>query len=408
MKMDLREYAEVVSQQVIDELRIIAGRLAGKTLQNINATAVGGGVAEQLTRMVPFLRELGVPTFWDTIKGDQAFFNVCWSFHRALHGQPTEITEEMLDIYCANTQMNLRETPITGDFVMVHDPQPLGMIEHKESHGRSWIWRCHVNLSNAPQKLWKFLSDRAEKYDASLFPVPDFARELPIPQYVAPPCIDPLSEKNKELPASEIERVLEKYGLDPARPILTQISRFDWLNDPLGVITAYRMVKRRHNCQLVLAGGGEAEDPESAPMLRKVQQQADEDPDIHVVPLPPFSDLEVNALVRGSTIVFQKSVREGFGLTVSEALWKRKPVVGGAVGGIKLQVINGATGFLVHSPEGAATRAMQLLADPTMRKQMGDNGHEHVRHNFLLTRLAKDYLLTMLSLMHPGKDLVNL
>ncbi|MCP5115943.1 MAG: glycosyltransferase, partial [bacterium] len=232
--------------------------------------------------------------------------------------------------------------------------------------------------------------------------------QLTIPQYMIPPSIDPLSDKNKELPASTIESVLQKYELDPARPILTQISRFDRLKDPLGVVDAYRLVKRRHDCQLVLAGGGASDDPEGAEVLREVQEQAAEDPDIHVLLLPPFSDVEINALVRGSDVVIQKSIREGFGLTVSEALWKRKPVIGGAVGGIKVQVINGVTGYLAYSPEGTANRAQQLLADPGLRKAMGENGHEHVRQNFLLTRHVKDYLLAMLSLEHPEDDLVGL
>jgi trehalose synthase len=256
--------------------------------------------------------------------------------------------------------------------------------------------------------VWNFLKPYVEQYDASIFSMPDFSQQLSIPQYMIPPSIDPLADKNKDLPASAIQAVLQKYGVDPARPILTQISRFDRLKDPLGVIAAYRLVKRRYNCQLILAGGGASDDPEGAEVLREVQEQAEEDPDIHVLLLPPFSDLEINALVRGSTIVFQKSIKEGFGLTVSEALWKKKPVIGGAVGGIKLQIINGVTGFLVHSPEGAANRAQQLLADPSLRQAMSENGHEHVRQNFLLTRHVKDYLLAMLALEHPEEDIVRL
>jgi trehalose synthase len=404
----LQDYTEVVGQEIIGELRIIADRIGDRHLQNINSTSVGGGVAEILTRMIPLLRELGVQTSWDIIKGDQAFFNVTKAFHNALHGTPTEITAEMLDNFRATTEMNCRETPINGDVVMVHDPQPIGLIRLKEELGKGWLWRCHIDVSNPNPTVWDFLSPYVEHYDASIFSMPDFAKELAIPQFMVPPSIDPLSDKNRELSSSEIEGVLQKHGLDPARPILTQISRYDRLKDPLGVISAYRMVKRRYNCQLVLAGGGATDDPEGADVLREVQEQAAEDPDIHVLLLPPFSDLEINALVRGSTIVLQKSVREGFGLTVSEALWKKKPVIGGAVGGIKLQVINGVTGYLVHSPEGAGTRATQLLADPTLRNQMGENGHEHVRQNFLLTRHVKDYLLAMLSLLYPDDDLVNL
>ncbi len=404
----LQDYADVVGRELIDELYALAERVHHLHLQNINSTAVGGGVAEILTRLVPLLRELGVPASWDIVKGDQAFFNVTKAFHNALHGRRTEITPEMLEVFRATTEMNCRETPITGDVVMVHDPQPIGLISQKPEVGKGWIWRCHIDISTPQADVWNFLKPYVEQYDASLFSMPDFAQELPIPQYMVPPSIDPLSDKNKDLPASEIERVLQKYGVDPARPVLTQISRFDRLKDPLGVIASYRMVKRRYNCQLILAGGAASDDPEGLEVLKEVQEQAAEDPDIHVLLLPPFSDLEINALVRGSTIVFQKSIREGFGLTVSEALWKKKPVIGGAVGGIKLQIINGVNGFLVYSPEGAATRAQQLLADPTMRQAMGENGHEHVRQNFLLTRHVKDYLLAMLSLSHPNQDLVNL
>jgi trehalose synthase len=247
-----------------------------------------------------------------------------------------------------------------------------------------------------------------ERYDASIFSMPDFARQLPIPQYMIAPSIDPLSDKNRDIEPGHVERVLEKYHLDPERPILTQISRFDRLKDPLGVIAAYRLVKKRWNCQLVLAGGGAPDDPEGEEVLREVREAASADPDIHVLELPPFSDLEINALVRGSTIVLQKSIKEGFGLTVTEALWKRKPVIGGAVGGIKAQVLHGVTGFLVHSPEGAANRIARLLADRSLRSRMGENGHLHVKQNFLLTRHAKDYLLIMLALEHRDQDIVEL
>lgn len=408
MNGTLQDYVDVVGQQIIDELRVIAERVRHLSLQNINSTAVGGGVAEILTRIVPLLKELGVETTWDIIKGDQAFFNVTKAFHNALHGKENGITEEMLDIFRATTERNCREMELTGDVILVHDPQPIGLINRRQDAGKGWLWRCHIDVSQPSAAVWNFLKPYVEQYDASIFSMPDFSQQLSIPQYMIPPSIDPLADKNKDLPASAIEAVLQKYGVDPARPILTQISRFDRLKDPLGVIAAYRLVKRRYNCQLILAGGGASDDPEGAEVLREVQEQAEEDPDIHVLLLPPFSDLEINALVRGSTIVFQKSIKEGFGLTVSEALWKKKPVIGGAVGGIKLQIINGVTGFLVHSPEGAANRAQQLLADPSLRQAMSENGHEHVRQNFLLTRHVKDYLLAMLALEHPEEDIVRL
>ncbi|NUO79096.1 glycosyltransferase, partial [candidate division KSB1 bacterium] len=375
---------------------------------NINSTSVGGGVAEILTRMVPLLRDLGVETAWDVIKGDQAFFNVTKAFHNTLHGKEDSISDGMLEIYRANTEMNLRDINFTGDVILIHDPQPAGLIARKNEIGKRWLWRCHIDVSTPDPRVWNFLKPYIEQYDASIFSMPDFAQQLPIPQYMVPPSIDPLSEKNKELEQSFVTQTLEKYKIDPERPIITQISRFDRLKDPLGVIAAYRIVKKRHDCQLVLAGGGAPDDPEGEAVLREVEKKAAKDPDIHVLPLPPFSDLEINALVRGATIVMQKSIKEGFGLTVSEALWKRKPVIGGAVGGIKLQILNGITGFLVHSPEGAAHRAMQLLADPKLCERLGENGYQHVKQNFLLTRHVKDYLLIMLAMEHPQEDVVTL
>jgi trehalose synthase len=404
----LGDYEQVVGPEVIEELRIVSRFVRHKSLQNINSTAVGGGVAEILTRLIPLLEELEVNATWDVIKGDQAFFNVTKAFHNALHGAHEEITPEMLQAYRDTTEMNLRSLNFTGDVILVHDPQPAGLIAKKSEIGRQWLWRCHIDVSAPDECVWNFLRPYVEQHDAAIFSMPDFAQQLPISQYMVPPSIDPLSDKNKELDSGTITRTLEKYGLDPERPILTQISRFDRLKDPQGVIAAYRLVKRRYPCQLVLAGGGAPDDPEGAQVLTEVREEAANDPDIHVLELPPFSDLEINALVRGSTIVFQKSIKEGFGLTVSEALWKKKPVIGGAVGGIRLQILNGITGFLVHSPEGAAQRAMQLLANPELARRLGENGYLHVKQNFLITRHAKDYMLLMLALDYKTEHVVQL
>ncbi len=408
MPNTLQEYQEVVGHEVVEELKLLAARVGNRKLQNINSTPVGGGVAEILTRMVPLLRELGVDTAWDVIKGDQAFFNVTKAFHNALHGKPEEITQDMLDAYCATTELNVREMNLTGDVILIHDPQPAGLIARKKEIGRQWVWRCHIDVSAPDPKVWNFLRPFVDQYNASIFSMPEFSQQLSIPQYLVAPSIDPLADKNKELEPEYVQSVLAKYNLDPERPIVTQISRFDRLKDPLGVIASYKLVKRRHDCQLVLAGGGATDDPEGAAVLEEVQQAADGDPDIHVLLLPPFSDLEINALVRGSTVVMQKSIKEGFGLTVSEALWKKKPVIGGAVGGIRIQVINGVTGYLVHSPEGAANRLARLLSDRGLRKAMGEAGYLHVKQNFLLTRHAKDYMLIMLALDYPNQDIINL
>ncbi len=408
MGTTLLDYENVVGSEVIDEIRMVASHVRHKSLQNINSTPVGGGVAEILTRMIPLLRELGVNACWDVIKGNEAFFNVTKSFHNALHGNKEKITDKMLDVFRENAAMNLCDMSFTGDVIMIHDPQPAGLILRKPELGRQWIWRCHIDVSNPDPSVWDFLEPYVGKYDAAVFSMPDFAQNIPVSQYMIAPSIDPLSDKNRDLEPAYVQKVLEGFGLNPERPILTQISRFDRLKDPLGVIKAYRLVRRHCDCQLVLAGGGADDDPEGKEVLREVEEAAANDADIHVLLLPPFSDLEINALVRGSTIVFQKSIKEGFGLTVSEALWKGKPVIGGAVGGIKLQIINGVTGFLVHSPEGAANRAVELLLNPDMRRKLGENGRRHVKENFLITRHVKDYLLLMLALDHPADRIVQL
>lgn len=408
MAVPLREYEGVVGPEVLDELQVLADHVRGRRLQHINSTAVGGGVAEILTRMVPLLQELGVDTRWDVITGDQEFFAITKAFHNALHGARERITAPMLDHYRATIDDNLRRLALTGDIIWVHDPQPAGLVQRRAEVGGKWVWRCHIDVSAPVSGVWEFLSPLVEQFDATVFSMPAFARQLGVPQYMVAPSIDPLSDKNRELTPADVERVVAGYGIDPRRPILTQISRFDRLKDPLGVMAAYRIVRRRHDCQLVLAGGGASDDPEGHAVLAEVRAAAAGDPDIHVLLLPAFSDLEINALVRASTVVLQKSIKEGFGLTVTEAMWKKKPVIGGAVGGIKQQVIDGVTGFLVHSPEGAAHRAIQLLVDPDLCRRLGENGYLHAKQNFLITRHIKDYLLLMAALDHLGEHLVYL
>ena len=408
MNLTAADYEPVVGKNVVDELRTLADRVRHRHLQNINSTAVGGGVAEILTRVMVLLRDLGLTASWDVIKGNQAFFNATKTIHNALHGTDDELTADMLDAFRETTDANLRDFELKGDVILVHDPQPLGLITKKGDVAAKWMWRCHIDVSKPQRRVWNFLEPYIERYDAAIFSMPEFGQRLAIPQYLVAPSIDPLSNKNRELSVPEIEAVLTKYRIDPERPLLTQISRFDRLKDPLGVMAAYRIVRDQVNCQLVLAGGGASDDPEGAQVLREVQEAAADNPDIHILLLPAFSDLEINALVRASTIVFQKSLKEGFGLTVTEAMWKKKPVIGGSVGGIRLQVLNGITGYLVRSVEEAARRALELLANPDLRCQMGENGHLHVKENFLLTRHVRDYMLLMIALDHPGKDIVRL
>lgn len=402
----LEEYALITGQSVIDELKLLAERLEGKVVQNINSTAVGGGVAEILHRMLPLLKELGVDAHWDLIRGGQDFFNVTKKFHNALHGRPEEITPEMFDAFMETSRMNIDEVDTYGDIVFIHDPQPIALIK-KKTKSSKWLWRCHIDVSRPEPGVWKYLKKFILAYDACVFSSPLFSQKLSIRQFLISPSIDPLSDKNKEIPQGTVEAVLEKYGITRDKPIITQISRFDYLKDPVGVIKAFLKVRKYNDCQLILAGGTATDDPESDQVLEEVRQQADGHPDIHILPIPPGSDVEINALQRASTIIVQKSLKEGFGLTVSEALWKAKPVVASAVGGIPLQITHKYSGLLCHSEEGAAFAIKQLLNSPEYAKKLGENGREHVKQNFLLTRHLRDHLLAFLALYNP-KDIVCL
>lgn len=406
MTATLGDYERVVGAEAAEELRMIAARVRGRRCQHVNATPVGGEVAEQLTRLVPLMRELGIETAWDAIKGDEQFFAVTRALNQALLGKPGLLSPAMLDTYRAAMEMNLRDLDFSGDAVFIHDPQPAGLVQRKREIGRRWLWHVHMDLSKPDPAAWEFLRPWVECYDALLFSMPEFGTRAAVPQFIVPPGIDPLSDRNKELDPEEVRRVLESHQLDPARPIIVQISRFDRAADPLGVIAAYRTIRRQHDCQLVLAGDDRIDDPENFSVLSEVEGLAAGDPDIHVILLPAFSDLEVNALVRGSTFVMHKSIREGFGIAVSEAMWKGKAVIGGTAGGIKRQIVNGFTGFVVFSPEGAAHRALQLLKDPELCRRMGENGRLHVRHNFLLTRQLRYYLLLLLALDYPEQDVI--
>lgn len=397
----LVDYEPVVGSDVIDELRLLAGHLRGKVVQHVNSTAVGGGVAEILHRLVPLTRELGVECGWDVIKGGERFFWATKKIHNALHGAKEEI-DDVLEAYEEGAQEYLEEMRLTGNIFFIHDPQPMALIEKKSQVGGRWIWRCHVDVSNPEPGVWSFVRRYVDRYDASVFSSPTFSRALPTRQFMVCPSIDPLSEKNRDVPEELMGQVLEKYQIPSDLPIVTQISRFDRLKDPVGVIRAFRMVRRSTRCRLVLGGGTATDDPESSQVLDEVREEAGKDPLIHVLLLPPGSDLEINALQRASSVIIQKSLKEGFGLTVTEALWKGKPVVASAVGGIQLQVTHGHSGLLCRSIEGAAYALKQLLHNPEYGKRLGENGRAHVRQNFLLTRHLREYLLLFLSLEHTG------
>ena len=400
----IEEYIPIVGQPIIDDLKLLAERLKGKVIQNINSTSVGGGVAEILHRIVPLLKELGVDARWDLIKGGEQFFEATKKFHNALHGMPVEISQKDFDIFLDTNRSNAEEVNIYGDVVFIHDPQPAALIRKKKEN--KWVWRCHIDVSEPNQKVWGFLRGFIDGYDAAVFSAPAFSQRLPIRQFLISPSIDPLSDKNKELPQEAIDSVLIKYGIPKDKPIITQISRFDRLKDPLGVIEVYKQVKRYSDCRLILAGGGASDDPEGMEVLSEVKEAAKDDPDIHILLLPQ-NDIEINALQRASTIILQKSIREGFGLTVAEALWKAKPVVASHVGGIPLQITHKYSGLLCHSTEGASFAVKQLLNSPDYAHRLGESGREHIKNNFLITRHLRDYMLLFLSLYHP-EDIVYL
>jgi trehalose synthase len=405
----LDRYEEVVGHAEVHRLRQLASRLEKKRIVHINSTRTGGGVAEILDWMVPLMQELGLDVRWDVITGPPDFYRVTKAFHNGMQGLPVTLKPSDFELHREVNKQNAERLNLSADVVFVHDPQPIFLPEFTpKDQVRHWIWRCHIDASRPSRSIWKHLYSAIPRYDGTIFSMAAFTRPLPCPMFLIPPSIDPLSDKNGPMSESERLETLNRLGIDPERPLLLQVSRFDRFKDPLGVIAAYRMVKPYHpELQLVLVGGPADDDPEGAEVLREVLEFAGEDNDLKILMLPPDSHRAINALQRSAIIVLQKSVKEGFGLTVTEALWKGKPVIGGACGGITLQVHDYHTGFLVHSPAGAAYRIRYLLRYSDKRERMGRTGFEFVREHFLLTRHLRDYLTTLLCLDRPGEqDLV--
>ena len=408
----LDDYTEVAGSDVIAQLRQLARPLADARVVHVNSTRVGGGVAEILTKLVPLMQELGIDTRWEVITGDSEFFECTKGMHNTLQGNRIPLGESLLRVYEETNARNaeiLRAALEDADFVFIHDPQPAALLRHCPDRRGKWIWRCHIDASHPYRPVWKYLFEFVAPYDASIFSLAAFAQELPHPQYLIPPSIDPLSDKNVELDSNVIQDTAEKYRIDPERPVVAQISRYDRFKDPVGVIQAYQLAKQFVPAlQLVLAGGGAADDPEGEAVLSEVQASARGDTDIHVLLLPPDAHREINALQRIAEIVLQKSIREGFGLTVTEAMWKGRPVIGGDTGGIRLQVINHHTGFLVNTPEGAALRIRYLLHQPEKIDEMGRKARQFVRDNFLITRHLREYLTLMVALQNGARDRIEL
>lgn len=401
----LKKYGEVIGFHAMDSLLAIAERLEGKKIVHVNSTKEGGGVAEILSSMVPLSQELGLDVAWEVIEGDEPFFNCTKTLHNSLQGMAGGLSQSQAGAYMDTNRKNaerLKDVLESADYVFIHDPQPAALLGLFPERKGKWIWRCHIDVSSPNRSVWRFVKKQVEGYDASIFSLPDFAQNLPHPQYLITPSIDPLSEKNRPLAKSEVLKIYEELGIRRDKPVILQVSRFDRFKDPLGVIESYRLAREHVDIRLVLAGGGAADDPESGEVLSAVKEAAAGDPDISVLLLPADAHRTINALQAGADVVMQKSTKEGFGLTVTEAMWKKKPVVGGDVGGIRLQVINRFNGFRVRSPEGAAIRIRYLLTHRWKRERMGVNARQYVLENFLITGQLRNYLSLLISL--DGKE----
>jgi trehalose synthase len=396
----LESYRPIIGDQRTEEILQLAGRLKGARVLNVNATAFGGGVAEILGTLIPLMNDIGLQADWQVIKGADEFFNVTKAMHNSLQGMYYDWTPEMRDIWLNYNRINAELFDESYDFVVIHDPQPAAiptfLHERNGKRDGKWVWRCHIDLTDAQVQVWDFLRPHVETYDGAIFTLPAFVKDdLMGPEvFTIPPAIDPLSPKNVELPADMVDGILQRYSVDPARPMITQISRFDPWKDPLGVIDVYRQAKREvPELQLVLVASMASDDPEGWDWYERTVRRAGEDFDIHILSnLNGVGNIEVNAFQRAARVVIQKSIREGFGLVVSEALWKGRPVVAGNVGGIPLQIINGETGYLVNTTEECVERVASLLTHPEEAAQMGLSGTEFVRDRFLTTRYLRDYL----------------
>ena len=403
--MHLEAYEPVVGSEEIAEIRALARHLRGLKVQHINSTRVGGGVAEILARLTPMMNELGIEAQWSVMTAKPAFFEVTKAIHNALHGATDLVTDSMFRLYSAEAMANRDLLDREADVVVLHDPQPLPLIRaRRRGRGRA-IWRCHIDLSMAQAAVWGLLRPMVERCDAAVFHLVDYAKELTVPQFIIPPAIDPLSDKNRELTSAEIRGVLDRLSIDPSRPIVLQVSRFDFLKDPLGVIDAYKLVKEEvPDVILLLAASMASDDPESWHYYEKTARHAGDDQDIFLLSnLQGVGNLEINAFQRGSDVIIQKSLQEGFGLTVAEALWKEKAVIGGRVGGILLQIEDGVNGFLVDSVEGCAERTVHLLKNTREARRMGAAGRARVRERFLSTGNLDAYLNLFRGLVMTGE-----
>ena len=392
----LADYATIATRGLMDEIRRLAEPLQGKRVVHLSATAFGGGVAEINYTLIPLMQDAGLDVEWRIIRGADEFFDVTKTIHNALQGDEVALTDEQKATYSRYNALNAEEFEDDYDFVCIHDPQPAAMIDHYPDSTARWIWRCHIDLSVPNQEVLSFLLPSVSRYDAAIFHMREYvpAHDGLRTAYIWPPAIDPLTPKNMALSPEDASYIVDQFGIDVQRPLLTQVSRFDPWKDPTGVIDAYRGVKETHpDVQLALVGSMAHDDPEGWDFYNQTVRYADGDPDIFILSnLNNIGSVEVNAFQVHSAAVIQKSIREGFGLTVTEALWKARPTVAGRAGGIVAQIEDGVTGWLVDSPEECARGCDEILADPQAARERGLRAKEHVRRNFLTPRLLRDWL----------------
>jgi trehalose synthase len=394
--LTLADYGPIAGEEAIEEIRRLAEPLRGARVLHVNATKFGGGVAEILPTLAALMRDAGLDAEWRIIPGDEPFFNVTKLLHNGLQGMPVQLTPEHRATFAAASRTVADAFEGDYDFVVIHDPQPAAMRGLLPNAGGKWVWRCHIDLTAANQAVWDFVRPLVEPYDAAIFTLPEYVQpdlRVPILAYI-PPSIDPRSAKNVQLDPALADDVVHRLGVDPNRPLLLQVSRFDPWKDPKGVIDVYRAVKQEiPGIQLALVGSMATDDPEGWLIYKDVLRYAGVDPDISILTnLDGVGAVEVNAFQHASEVVLQKSLREGFGLTVSEALWKGVPVVGGRVGGIPMQIGDNEAGRLVESVDEAIAACLELLRDDDLRRRLGEVGRERVRKHFLSTRNLRDYL----------------
>jgi trehalose synthase len=401
---NLADYTHIVGKDLTEQIRQLAEPLKGKRVLHVSATAFGGGVSEILYTLVPLMRDAGLDAHWHVIFGKEEFFNATKLLHNSLQGAEETLSDEQWAIFDEINEMNAEGLQGEWDVVIVHDPQPIGLRRGAKEKGKKWVWRCHIDLSTPNPAPISRLLPMIEEYDASVWHLEDYVpngmgchRE---DVRIVPPAIDPLSPKNMAFSPEDAAFVCRQFGIDVDRPLITQVSRFDPWKDPIGVIDAYREVTQQvPEAQLAMVGSMATDDPEGLEYFQKTFEYADGDEDIKILSnLNNVGAIEVNAFQSQSDICLQKSIREGFGLTVTEALWKGRPTVAGNVGGIPLQIEDGVSGFLVDSPSECAERCLQILRDPGLGKQLGREGKEHARRQFLTPRLLRDWLTLLTDL----------